>query len=608
MKKKIVGYSIVSGFTGIALFAALMYGCQSSDSQNGPAGAVSYIPQPVNCEKIKCCVAEKKDIAVGSEQPCALVAPALACKPKLKATDSSAVTPTERLPASRSGVKPSSAPIPEIIRKKLAFRVSCDSMPGMVQHNTEDYQYTPDNDFMSVSHSPLSTFSIDVDTASYANTRRFLLKQNSLPPADAVRIEELINYFTYDYPEPQSDMPLRPTIELSKCPWNKNHDLLLIGLQAKKIKETKLPPSNFVFLIDTSGSMTRRMPLVKKSMEMLAMRMRPQDHIAIVTYAGSAGLVLPSTSGEKRSLIADKINHLRSGGSTAGGAGIKLAYKVAKENFITNGNNRVVLITDGDFNVGVSSQGALVRMIEEKRKDNIFLTVLGVGRGNYKDSKMEMLADKGNGNYFYIDSIREAKKALVNEMAGNMFTVAKDVKIQIEFNPKYVKGYRLIGYVNRKLNDRDFKDDTKDAGEIGAGHQVTALYELVPAGSKEDLNAPAPLEFQKTVVNSDKLLNFKLRWKPPKADKSIEWVGYASPEHIKKTSDNFRHAAAVAEFGMLLRNSKYKGTSDWKQVMGMAQSAKGSDINGYRAEFIKMAETAELLKPVKTSKEVTSVD
>lgn len=463
--------------------------------------------------------------------------------------------------------------------------------------NTEEYSHIEDNDFLSTEYRPLSTFSVDVDTAAYSNIRRFLLQQHQLPPKDAVRIEECINYFKYNYPAPDGKMPLRASLEMSKCPWNDKHNLLLVGLQAK-IKKDKLPPGNFVFLVDTSGSMQAEMPLLKTAMKMLAKEMRPVDRIAIVAYAGFAGVVLPSTSGEKKDLIIDKINNFRSGGSTAGAAGIKLAYQIAAENFRKEGNNRVVLITDGDFNVGVSSEGDLVRMIEAERSKNIFLTVLGVGYGNYKDNKMEMLSNKGNGNYAYLDNVNEATKVLVNEMSGNMFTVAKDVKIQIEFNPRYVKAYRLLGYVNRKLNDRDFTDDKKDAGEVGAGHQVTALYEIIPGDSQEKVITPAPLEYQKTTVISKNLLTLKLRWKAPDAEKSQEWIyRYKASEVMTgKPSDNLCFAAAVAEFGMLLRDSKYKASSNWAQVISLAKGAKGDDSDGYRSGFISLAQAAQKLQ------------
>jgi Ca-activated chloride channel homolog len=480
----------------------------------------------------------------------------------------------------------------------LMMPASKEKRPQDQAFNTEEYKYIADNDFLATTHRPLSTFSVDVDTASYSNIRRFLLQQKQMPPKDAVRIEECINYFRYNYPEPNGKMPLKATVEMSKCPWNSKHNLLLIGLQAKKIKKDKLPPSNFVFLVDTSGSMQGQMPLLKRAMSMLTRQMRPVDRIAIVAYAGSAGLVLPSTSGKNKEQIIEKINSFRAGGCTAGAAGIKLAYQVATENFLKEGNNRVVLITDGDFNVGTSSEGALVRMIEEERKKNIFLTVLGVGYGNYKDNKMEMLADKGNGNYAYIDSDKEAKKVLVNEMSGNMFTVAKDVKIQIEFNPQYVKAYRLIGYVNRKLNDRDFADDKKDAGEVGVGHQVTALYEIVPGDSKEKVITPEPLEYQKTTVISKNLLTLKLRWKAPDADKSQKWVHRYKASEVMTTdpSSNLRFAAAVAEFGMLLRDSTAKGTANWSQVMDLASEAKGDDAAGYRAGFIDLVQAAQKIK------------
>jgi len=482
---------------------------------------------------------------------------------------------------------------PSCLRSKLSYER--DESPAF---NTEEYNYIADNEFLAVEHRPLSTFSVDVDTAAYSNIRRFLLQQNQLPPKDAVRIEECINYFKYNYLEPKGEMPLRAAIEMSKCPWNSKHNLLLVGLQAKKIKKDKLPPGNFVFLVDTSGSMRSQMPLLKKAMTMLAKQMRPVDRIAIVAYAGFAGVVLPSTSGENKDRIIDKINSFRAGGSTAGAAGIKLAYQIAAENFLKKGNNRIVLITDGDFNVGVSSEGALVRMIEKEREKNIFLTVLGVGHGNYKDNKMEMLSNKGNGNYAYLDSVDEAKKVLVNEMSGSMFTVAKDVKIQIEFNPRYIKAYRLIGYVNRKLNDRDFADDKKDAGEVGVGHQITALYEIIPAGSKDKVITPAPLEYQKTTVISENLLTFKMRWKAPDSDKSKKWIYRykASEVMTDKPSNNLRFSAAVAEFCMLLRNSKHKGSANWPQVISLANEAKGNDHESYRAGFINLTRIAQKLQ------------
>ena len=354
-------------------------------------------------------------------------------------------------------------------------------------YNTEDYDGIVENRFLTVTENALSTFSIDVDAASYSNVRRFL-QSGQLPPAGAVRTEEMINYFHYDYPQPKNEDPFSINTEMAACPWNPAHRLVLIGLQGKKIPVENLPASNIVFLIDVSGSMMdeNKLPLVKASMKMLVDQLREQDKVSLVVYAGNAGLVLPATSGANKNAIKDAIDKLEAGGSTAGGQGIQLAYKTAKENFLKGGNNRVILCTDGDFNVGASSDDDLVRMIEEERKSGVFLTVLGYGMGNYKDNKMEKLADKGNGNHAYIDGLSEAKKVLVNEFGGTLFTIAKDVKLQVEFNPAKVQAYRLIGYENRMLNKEDFNNDKKDAGELGSGHTVTALYEVIPVGVKNE--------------------------------------------------------------------------------------------------------------------------
>ena len=388
--------------------------------------------------------------------------------------------------------------------------------------NTEEYDRIYENPFLAVGQNPLSTFSIDVDTASYTNTRRFL-SQNQLPPADAVRLEELINYFAYDYPQPTGADPFSVTTELARAPWNPDHELLMVGIQGQDLATEELPPNNLVFLLDVSGSMNEpdKLPLLKNAMKLLVEQLDGEDRVSIVVYAGAAGLVLEPTPGDEADQILAAINALEAGGSTAGGEGIELAYDVAKESFLNNGNNRVILATDGDFNVGPSSDGELVRLIEDKRDDDIFLTVLGLGTGNYKDSKMEQLANKGNGNYAYLDSILEAKKALVTEMGGTLVTIAKDVKLQIEFNPGVVKAYRLLGYENRLLNAEDFNDDQKDAGELGAGHSVTALYELIPANSDEPVPGIDPLQYQQTsVVASDDLLTLKLRYKQPDGDTS----------------------------------------------------------------------------------------
>lgn len=471
--------------------------------------------------------------------------------------------------------------------------------------NTEEYDRIYENQFLKVTNKPLSTFSIDVDAASYSNMRRFIMN-NSLPPKDAVRIEKMINYFTYDYKPPSNGDPFSITTEIGHCPWNSKHKLVHVGLQGMTVGIDSLPPSNLVFLLDVSGSMNSpdKLPLLKMAMKMLVKNLRPEDNIAITVYAGAAGLVLPSTSGHKRERIISALDKLEAGGSTAGGAGIRLAYKTAKENFIKGGNNRVILAMDGDFNVGASSDGELVRMIEEKRKDGIFLTVLGFGSGNYKDSKMEKLADKGNGNYAYIDNILEAKKVLVTEMGGTLLTIAKDVKIQVEFNPARVQAYRLIGYENRKLKDEDFNDDTKDAGELGAGHSVTALYEVIPNGIEADLPNIDDLKYQSHTVNKEahktkELLTVKFRYKAPDGDKSRLLVKVLKDFTIKRQSQNLQFSTAVAGFGMLLRDSKHKGDLTYEKVLEMAKAGKGKDANGYRAEFIRLVELAEVLAGVK---------
>lgn len=473
------------------------------------------------------------------------------------------------------------------------------------EFNTEQYDHLPETGFKSVQSAPLSTFSVDLDTASYANLRRFL-NNKQLPPKDAVRIEEMINYFSYRYPRPEGDTPFSLYTELSACPWKKNHQLLHVGLQGKHIETKNLPAMNLVFLLDVSGSMQSpdKLPLLKKGFKMLTEQLRSRDRVAIAVYAGASGLVLPSTPGDRKARITQAINELEAGGSTAGAAGIELAYQVAKDNFIEDGNNRVILATDGDFNVGPSSQGQLVRMIEKKRQQGIFLTVLGFGTGNLKDSTMEQLADKGNGNYAYIDGPLEAKKVLVREMGGTLMAIAKDVKLQIEFNPAKVKAYRLIGYENRRLENEDFHDEQKDAGEIGAGHTVTALYELIPAGSDEKVPGVDDLKYQENRVReaartSSELLTLKLRYKPPRSDTSrlmshpLEDAAVA----LDQSSEDFRFSAAVAGLGLLLRDSDFKGDLGYQQVIDLAKGAKGEDPEGYRAEFIRLAEQAELLAP-----------
>ncbi|MFI5187958.1 MAG: von Willebrand factor type A domain-containing protein [Chitinophagales bacterium] len=479
--------------------------------------------------------------------------------------------------------------------------------------NTEGYDEITENPFLKVSDNPLSTFSIDVDAASYSNVRRFL-NDGELPPAGAVRIEEMINYFHYDYPRPTGEDPFSVNTEISDCPWNKNHKLVLIGLQGKKISTENLPASNLVFLIDVSGSMWEedKLPLVKASMKLLVDQLREEDKVALVAYAGNAGLVLPSTSGSEKTKIKDAIDNLEAGGSTAGGEGIKLAYEIAKENFVKKGNNRVILCTDGDFNVGVSSDDELDRLIEDERKSGVFLTVLGYGTGNYQDSKMQKLADKGNGNHAYIDGLSEAKKVLVNEFGGTLFTIAKDVKLQIEFNPARVQGYRLIGYEKRLLNKEDFNDDKKDAGELGSGHTVTALYEIVPASVEDSfLRKVDDLRYQKNKTGlsrasgNGEIMNIKLRYKQPDGEvsKLIEHPVFDSELALAATSNNFRFAAAVAEFGMLLRQSEYKSNSSFGNVINLAKNSKGNDEEGYRNEFIKLVSNAQSLAKRKNFKQ-----
>lgn len=471
---------------------------------------------------------------------------------------------------------------------------------GEPYFNTESYDAIEENSFHTSVDKPLSTFSIDVDAASYSNMRRFL-NMGQMPPKDAVRIEEMINYFSYEYDGPKDEHPFAIHTSKAKAPWNEDHLLVKIGIQGKKLEMDELPPSNIVFLLDVSGSMNspNKLPLLKSSLKMLTNELRPVDKISIVVYAGAAGLVLPPTDGNQKQKVIEALENLQAGGSTAGGAGIKLAYKTAKENFVKGGNNRVILATDGDFNIGASSNGEMQRLIEEKREEGVFLTVLGFGMGNYKDSKMETLADKGNGNYAYIDNIMEAKKVLVTEFGGTLFTIAKDVKIQVEFNPNVVQAYRLIGYENRKLKDEDFNDDKKDAGELGSGHTVTALYEIIPVGVKSSFVKnidPLKYQDQKTGGNTDELLTVKFRYKEPDGTKSKLIVKPLKNEDRFDNDQNLKWAASVAGFGMLLRDSEFKNDLTYSDVINLAKSAKGADEFGYRAEFISLVEIAGQLQ------------
>jgi Ca-activated chloride channel family protein len=479
-----------------------------------------------------------------------------------------------------------------------------DAESSYHQPNTEDYEGLDENTFQEATENPLSTFSIDVDAASYSNMRRFI-NNGQNPPKDAVRIEEMINYFNYDYKQPTGQDPFSINTEVAPAPWNEKHQLVHIGLQGKVIPTENLPASNLVFLLDVSGSMfaQNKLPLLKSGLKMLVEQLREEDKVSIVVYAGAAGCVLPPTSGKEKDKINEALQNLQAGGSTAGGAGIELAYKIAKENFMKEGNNRIILATDGDFNVGASSNEAMEDLIEKKRKEGVFLTVLGFGMGNYKDSKMEILADKGNGNYAYIDNILEAKKVLVNEFGGTLFTIAKDVKIQVEFNPANVTAYRLIGYENRKLNNEDFNNDKKDAGELGSGHTVTALYEIIPKGVDSYFKPIDDLKYQKNepktekVTYGDELLTVKFRYKAP--DEEVSQLTVKTVENtitaLDKTSDNFRWSAAVATYGMLLKDSDYLEKGDYKLVTDLAKSAKGTDENGYRIEFIKLVESSSMM-------------
>ena len=488
----------------------------------------------------------------------------------------------------------------EVNKRMFTGAVACYGM-RMPMPDAEEYNHVSENRFLSAKETPLSTFSVDVDAASYSNMRRFI-NQGQLPPKDAIRTEELVNYFSYDYAKPTGVDPVRITTEVGVCPWNEKHRLVRIGLKAKEIPTENLPESNLVFLIDVSGSMfgPTRLDLVKSSLKLLVNNLREKDKVAIVVYAGSAGEKLPSTSGSDKQKIREALDELQAGGSTAGGEGIRLAYKIARKNFIKGGNNRVILCTDGDFNVGVSSKEGLESLIEEERKSGVFLTVLGYGMGNYKDNKMQALAEKGNGNHAYIDNIQEANKVLVNEFGGTISTVAKDVKLQIEFNPAQVEAYRLIGYKSRLLNKEDFNDDAKDAGEMGAGHVVTAFYEVVPVGIKSDYAGKVDdLKYQKVddkkqrvYTNSDELLTVKLRYKQPDKDvsKKIELV--VKDDKKNQVSPDFHFASAVAMYGQLLSDSDFKADASYEKVVALAKKGLNNDERGYRREFIRLVEAA----------------
>ena len=473
----------------------------------------------------------------------------------------------------------------------------------------DTYVALKENEFRMVGKEPLSTFALDVDNASYSNVRRFL-NEGELPPRDAVRVEEMLNYFRYQLPAPPaaSPDPVRISTELSDCPWAPGHQLARIGIQARRMETASLPPANLVFLVDVSGSMQEsdKLPLVRAGLKLLVRQLRPQDHVALVAYAGAAGLVLPPTAGSRQADILTAIDQLEAGGSTAGGAGLRLAYTVAQQNFQKEGNNRIILATDGDFNVGESSDAAMEQLIVAQRETGVFLTVLGCGRGNLRDARMELLADKGNGNYAYLDNLDEARRTLVAQFGGTLFTVAKDVKLQVEFNPARVAGYRLIGYENRLLANEDFNNDRKDAGELGAGHTVTALYELVPVGSANPLVDKLKYQPGQNVLNSSlnnaanaEVLSVKLRYKEPQGSTSRlltqPLAGAATP--LTQASADQQFAAAVAEFGMLLRQSEQRGTATYASAAHLAQAGRGPDPDGYRAELVRLIGLAEGLAP-----------
>jgi Ca-activated chloride channel family protein len=465
--------------------------------------------------------------------------------------------------------------------------------------NRESYNASKENGFVNARRAPLSTFSIDVDTASYANVRRFVNGGN-LPPAGAVRIEELVNYFTYDYPAPTGTDPVAISAEVGPSPFHRGYQLARIGIKAKELVKEQLPPSNLVFLIDVSGSMqdANKLPLLQQALPLLVRQLGARDRVAMVVYAGNDAVVLPPTPGNRQQEILAAIERLRAGGSTHASGGIRTAYQLARQSFMAGGNNRVILASDGDFNVGVTSRDELQRLIAKERQSGIYLTVLGFGMGNYHDDTMEILADKGNGNYAYIDSLLEAKKVLVKELSGTLFALANDVKIQVEFNPSRVGAYRLIGYENRVLADEEFRDDSKDAGEIGVGHRVTALYELIPAGHAT-IPQLDPLKYQaipeSTLRASGELMTVKLRYKP-RGEQTSRQISLAVQEAAtSQTTADFRFAAAVAGYGMLLTHSEHLGTFTWEQCLALARSGRGFDAEGYRAEMYRLVEASELL-------------
>lgn len=509
---------------------------------------------------------------------------------------------TSQLYGSAAGVKITTASQGKKCGKNNRTKAVATPVSAAVPCENESYGAIKENSYQLVSDQPLSTFSIDVDRAAYSNVRRYL-NNGSLPPVDAVRIEEMINYFDYKYKSPADNDPVAIYTDMATCPWEPAHQLVRVALKAKELPLDKMPPANLVFLLDVSGSMDEynKLPLVKQALTALVQQLRSKDKVAIVTYAGAANVALAATAGSEKTTILNVVDKLTAGGSTAGGDGLKMAYDIATEQFMKNGNNRIIMATDGDFNVGESSEGDLETLIEKKRNSGISLSVLGFGMGNIKDSKLELLADKGNGNYAYVDNFEEARRTFVTEFGSTLFTVAKDVKLQLEFNPQYVQSYRLVGYENRMLENKDFNDDKKDAGDMGVGHTVTALYEIVPKGGAINEQALVDsLKYQRTVATNaygGEVLTVKLRYKQPKEDKSklLSKVMLWKVQDLSEAPEDFRMAAAVATFGLLLRNSAYKGNAKYDAAVALAKGAKGEDEEGYRAEFIQMVKQAAIL-------------
>ncbi|MCR5413841.1 MAG: von Willebrand factor type A domain-containing protein [Kiritimatiellae bacterium] len=598
---------------GIAASFAILLGVSvvvlRNDDGSGSPDHVATIPQPAPLAReskstTRSAAEETSPMAPQIESACAMSEEAEACIPEMGVqsggNERKASVSREPMMLTRSTEATRSAP-PRMLRKeKMIAWVDAGWSRNPCGTEAERYAEFTENDWKNPASEPLSTFGLDVDTSSYTTMRRYLTEMKRLPPEESVRLEEYVNYFKYSYPQPEGDDPIAVCCEMGECPWTKSHKLLRVGVQAKTVPSDKIPPCNLTFLIDISGSMGYNggFGMMKAGLGMLVDKLRPEDNVAIVTYASGTSVRLHSTPGSEKAKIRDAIESLQSGGGTAGASGIQLAYEEAKKNFDKKANNRVVLITDGDFNVGISSPKALEDFIAEKRESGIFLTVIGVGAGNYQDATMKKLSSAGNGNYAYLDSVLEAKKVMMTEFGGTMLTVAKDVKLQLEFNPAEVNGYRLLGYESRRLEAKDFNDDKKDAGEIGSGHTMTALYELIPAGSSENVGDVDPLKYQqRTETGRGEVCTVKLRWKKPDGEKSVlkDMPVAESAVTPEANSTDFLFASAVAEFALLLEDSPHKGSASFASIIERAKRSKGEDPEGYRAEFIRLAETAELV-------------